>query len=278
VAEAKGLRIKTVPGTVMVQTDPVLIERVLRNLIENAIRYTNVGGVLLGVRRRGDHVRVDVFDTGIGVPHDHLPYIFDEFYQVGNQGRNRQHGLGLGLSIVRRIARLLGAELLVTSHEGRGSRFSLLLPQGQATPQSTPVVARTGAEGGRILIVEDDAGVRAGLGILAESWGYTVVTASSGEEALALFSAGGGRFDVVVTDHRLGPGLNGTEAAKEIHKKAGRFIPTLIVTGDTAPERISEVYDSGFDILHKPVATGELRRKLAQLLECPENQASQSAC
>lgn len=262
-AGTKELRIVAVGSAVMGRTDPALLERMVRNLIENAIRYTNDGGILLGVRRRGGQVRIDVVDSGIGIPAEKLPHIFEEFFQVGNPGRDRNQGLGLGLAIVRRLARLLGAELLVTSREGHGTCFTLLLPLADGRP--AVIVADHEDISGRILIIEDDATVRSGLQLLAESWGHEVAAVASGEEALAL-GAECGRFDTIVADFRLGPGLNGTETAMEIRKRIGWPIPTLVVTGDTDPERISEVHASGFDMLHKPVAAEELRSKLAQLL------------
>ncbi len=265
-AGAKGLRVKTVGPALMVRTDPGLVERLLRNLIENAIRYTHGGGILLGVRRRGGYVRIDVVDSGIGIPMEKLPHIFEEFYQVGNSARDRNQGLGLGLSIVRRLSRLLGAELQVQSREGAGTCFSLMLPLFDGFHRPTTMAAGQEDLCGHILIIEDDAAVRSGLQLLAESWGHEVVAVASGEEALDLCAEKYGRFETIIADYRLGPGRNGAEAAAEIRKREGRPIPTLVVTGDTDPERISQVHASGFDILHKPVAAAELKEKLAQLL------------
>jgi PAS domain S-box-containing protein len=265
-ATGKGLRLKARPLALKARTDPALLERILRNLIENAIRYTHSGGILLAARRRGAFVRVDVIDTGIGIAADKQAHIFEEFFQVGNPGRDRGQGLGLGLSIVGRLARLLGTELLVTSREGRGSCFSLLLAIDQDPGATGTVVPTAETSGSRILIVEDDTTIRMGLKLLVESWGYEATTASSGEEALVLWPAGGRAFDAIVADHRLGPGLSGTQTVKEICARAGGTIPTLIVTGDTAPERISQVYASGFDIMHKPVGAEDLRHTLARLL------------
>ncbi len=264
-AGTKKLAVKAVGAELMGRTDPALLERLVRNLIENAISYTNTGGVLLGVRSRGDQVRIDVVDSGIGIPVEKLPHIFEEFYQVGNVGRDRNKGLGLGLAIVQRLSRLLGVELLVRSREEHGTCFTLLLPRADGCCRPPAGVADHVEMGGRVLIIEDDATVRSGLQLLAESWGYEVAAVASGEEALEL-GAGCGRFDAIITDYRLGPGLNGTETAMEIRKRIGRPIPTLLVTGDTDPERISEVHASGFDMLHKPVGAEELRNKLAQLL------------
>lgn len=262
-ASGKGLRLRAGPGAATGRSDPALLERILRNLIENAIRYTVTGGIVIGVRSRGERVRIDVVDSGIGIAADKLPHIFEEFYQVANPGRDRGQGLGLGLSIVGRLAGLLGAELAVVSREGHGTRFSLLMTRDQAQGVAADGPSTLGEEGGRVLVIEDDDGVRNGLRLLIEGWGYKVAAVASGEEALAL---GAAQFDLIVADHRLGPGLNGTEAAKRIRAQAGWPIPTLVITGDTAPERISEVHDTGLDMLHKPVAPDVLRRKLAELM------------
>jgi len=266
IAGQKGLRIRFRAPALTTRSDPVLLERALRNLIENAIRYTPKGGILLGARRRGERLRIDVADTGIGIPADKQQHIFEEFYQVGNSGRDRDQGLGLGLSIVGRLARLLGAEVLVNSREGHGTVFSLVLPVEHAAPDAPKLVGAANESEGRLLIVEDDDTVRSGLQLLAESWGYAVTTAESGEAALAAAAAEDWRFDGILADYRLGPGLTGTEVAKEIRRLAGRAIPTLVVTGDTAAERIAEVHAGGFDMLHKPVGADELRVKLGKLL------------
>jgi PAS domain S-box-containing protein len=265
-AAGRGLRLKARSQALIARTDPALLERVVRNLIENAIRYTNEGGILLGARLRGDWVRLDVVDTGIGIPADKQPHIFEEFFQVGNPGRDRNQGLGLGLSIVGRLVRLLGGEVQVNSREGRGTRFSLLLPLSHTLCQPAAAAGSQGVAAGRLLVIEDDPIVQTGLRLLTEGWGYQVDAVASGEAAIGLCSTDGMQFDAIIADHRLGAGMNGTEAAKEVRARVGRPIPTLIVTGDTAPERISEVQASGFGMLHKPVNSEELLSALAQLL------------
>jgi PAS domain S-box-containing protein len=266
-AAAKGLRLKALPRALNAYTDPALLERVVRNLIENAIRYTNNGGILLGVRRQGEHVRIDVVDSGIGIAADKQPHIFEEFFQVGNPGRDRSQGLGLGLSIVARLTRLLGVELQVKSREGRGTCFSLLLPYEHASCQPKGILCPADETGGRILIIEDNVMVRTGLQLLAESWRYEVNAVASGEDALALCSTQDCQFDLIIADYRLASGLTGIEAAKDIRARAGWSIPTLVVTSDTDPVRITEVLASGFDIMHKPVAALELQKKLTQLMQ-----------
>ncbi len=265
-AEDKNLDLRLLPFESHALADPSLLERALRNLLENALRYTQSGGVLLGMRRRGDHVRIDVVDTGIGVPAEKRSEIFEEFIQLDNPGRDLARGLGLGLAIVARLAALMGAKIEVASRPGRGSRFSLLLPRIQAEASAVAEPMRTEDPGGLVLIVEDNAILRHGLDSLTRQWGYETRTAATGEEALEVGDASDWLFDAIVTDYRLGGGLNGLDTAKEIELRGGRPIPTLILTGDTAKDRISEISASGFELLHKPVDAEHLRRKLAQLI------------
>ena len=269
-AQEQGLRLRTRPRPLHARSDPALLERALRNLIENALRYTRQGGILLAARKLGDRVRIDVFDTGIGISAEQAPRIFEEFYQVSNPGRDRAKGLGLGLCIVDRVAHLLGAETAVRSHEGRGSRFSLLLPMDGEPVAPKPSAEAIGVERGRILIIDDEESVRSGFELLLQGWGYETIAAASGEQALDLGAAGDWRFDAVLSDYRLGAGLNGAATVKHLQERSGRRYPTLIITGDTAPERIAEIYASGFHVLHKPVMARQLRLKLARLMQGKE--------
>ena len=248
-------------------TDSVQLERIIRNLIENAIFYTERGTLLLSARRSGDRLRINVLDTGIGIPESKLTYIFEEFYQVQNPARNFKQGLGLGLAIVKRLARLIGAEIKVRSREGRGSLFTVWLPASAAS--STLSIDSDGCNpiaGRHIMLIEDNPKVRTGFQLLLESWNCTVSCAESGEQALEICKQKGWRFDAIIADHRLGAGMSGTQTAIQIAKDAGRSIPTLIVTGDTAPERIAEIHASGFEIMHKPVAPDDLSNRMTQLL------------
>ncbi len=280
VASAKGVAIRVVLRPLHARTDPALLQRLLRNLIENAVRYTAKGGILVGLRQRGERVRIDVVDTGIGIPADQRAEVFEEFYQVDNPGRDRSQGLGLGLAIVARLGSLLEGEVELASRIGRGSRFSVLLPGDRAAHPAvaSPVKAHEPEQGGgRILIIEDDVFLGQCLQIMLERWGYSVLAAASGENALALAAAEDWRFDAVIADHRLGHGLTGTATATEIERRAGRSIPTLVVSGDTAKERIAEVEASGYGMLHKPLDPDDLRRRLAQLLHQAESPSSASA-
>jgi signal transduction histidine kinase/CheY-like chemotaxis protein len=265
-ASNKGLGFRAAQQGARVRTDPALLERALRNLIENAMRYTLKGGILVGLRRRGGLVRIDVVDTGVGIPADRQAEIFEEFFQLHNPGRDLGEGLGLGLAIVDRLARLLGAQVEVVSKVGRGSRFSLSMPLDTEVCPVAPTPLKPRNASGRVLIVEDNVFVRRGLESTLQQWGYETFAAACGEDALELSAKEAWRFYMIVADYRLGAGLTGIEAAKEIHHRAGRSIPTLVLTGDTARERIAEINSSGFAILHKPVDGEKLRREMVRLL------------
>jgi two-component system, sensor histidine kinase len=273
VAAGKGLRVRCFSRPWLVRADPALLERAMRNLIENALRYTSKGGVHLGMRRRGERARIDVRDTGVGIPGDHLPYIFEEFYQSVSPAGGASQGLGLGLSIVTRIVRLLGAEIRVSSREGRGSCFSLLIPLEPAESRPSPDLSAHGDDlsahsdaAGCLLVIEDNPALLAGLQMMLQGWGYEVLAAANGEGAVELGEASRWRLDAVIADHRLGPGLTGAATAREIRARSGRSVPTLIITGDTDPACIAEARANGFAMLHKPVGAEELRLKVGRLL------------
>ncbi|WP_173980226.1 hybrid sensor histidine kinase/response regulator [Magnetospirillum sp. UT-4] len=265
-ARDKGLRLRRVARPLRVRSDSSLLEQALRNLVENALRYTPAGGVLIGVRRRGDRAAIEVVDSGIGIPADKHSEIFEEFHQLDRPGRDRGQGLGLGLAIVARVAGLLGAEVRLASQPGRGSRFSLLLPLDHEQPQAEAAPQPVADCPGRLLVVEDDDSLRNSLEMMLADWGYRTVAVPTGEDALAVAAALDWSFDALLLDHRLGRGLTGTATAREMHRQSGRPFPTLVLTGDTAKERIAEIHDSGFAMLHKPIAPKVLRLRLAQLL------------
>ncbi len=276
-AASRELAFRLVKTSLHAGADPALLDRALRNLIENALRYTPRGNILVGARRRGDHVRIDVVDTGIGVATEQQAEIFEEFHQLGNPGRDLDRGLGLGLAIVARLAALLGATIDVASNVGRGSRFSLSLPRSEASRAADRDDAQIDDPGGRLLVVEDNSILRDGLESMLCQWGYETVTASSGEEALSVGEKEAWRFRGVVTDHRLGGPLTGLDTVRAIARRIGRDIPAVIVTGDTAREVIGEIAASGIRMLHKPISAERLRTqagaglgRIAAFLQIPD--------
>jgi len=266
-AMAQGLSLRHVTSALWARTDANLMDRILRNLIENALRYTEKGGILIGLRRRGDKARLDLIDTGIGIPADKQVEIFEEFRQLHNPARDASRGLGLGLAIVSRLAHLLGAPVEVASRLGHSTRFSLMLPlDGTAAPAEAATPALEAAAG-RILVIEDNTLIRKAYEMMLKDGGYETLSAASGEEALEGAAQAHWRFDAIIADHRLGSGMTGNATATEIARRAGRSFPTVLVTGDTAKERLAEISASGFITLHKPVEADDLLHTVQSLLE-----------
>nr|WP_246499618.1 ATP-binding protein [Azospirillum soli] len=271
VAVRKGLILHIVPCRAHVTSDPMLLGRILQNLVENALRYTEKGRILVGCRRRGAHLRIEVWDTGIGIPTDRQEDIFQEFVQVGNASRDRDQGMGLGLAVVRRLAEMLGHPLSLRSEPGRGSIFTVEVPLAEAPAQAEPTVQHDDARRATVLVIEDDVIVREGLRVMLAERGHRVLAAGSCGEALALLGDGTVP-DVMVADYRLRDGETGTETIREVRRRLGRALPGILVTGDTAPERLAEGEAGNFRVLHKPVVAQDLHRAIADALDTMERQ------
>jgi signal transduction histidine kinase/CheY-like chemotaxis protein len=265
-ANAKGLLYRTRETRLLARSDPALVEMILRNLITNAIRYTDQGGVLVACRLRANRVIVEVWDTGIGIDPDEHRIIFQEFLQLGNSERDHRKGLGLGLAIADGLARQLKHELSLASQLGRGSVFRLALPLGQGTevvstlesaPVSPPQLDMC------VLVIEDDQAVREATLLLLKVWGCRAQAVESIEEALA--SARQSPPDVVITDYRLREQRTGTQAIDALRAELGEHLPAILITGDTDPERLRDVHDSATHILHKPISTHQLHTTLWSL-------------
>lgn len=257
IALAKGLDLRLRSDGEWVLSDPVLLEQVLSNLVANAIRCTDAGGVLIAVRHREGQSRFEVWDTGIGIAEPDRARIFEEFVQLGNPERDRRKGLGLGLSIARRAAELLGAQIAVASRPGRGSRFSFCQPPTTAAAPSPPrlPVARSVARG-RVLVIDDDADVRAALGELLRRWDVAHDLASSAEDARRL--ATGGDHALILCDQRLPGETNGLALLAEL----GALQPTaarMLITADFDPALLAAADAAGIPLLHKPVAPDTLK-------------------
>jgi signal transduction histidine kinase/CheY-like chemotaxis protein len=267
-ADEKGIELGFVATRLKVRSDPLMLGRILRNIITNAIRYTTRGAVLVGCRRREGSVAIAVYDTGPGIPPEYHQAIFREFYQLGNPERDRRKGLGLGLAIVDGLCRILGHSLSLRSTLGRGSAFFVQVPIARQEV-SAPIAVREecpgSLQGWSVLIIDDEPTIcQAMEGILAH-WGCRVLSAESAREALLRLNQENFAPDAIVVDYRLREGLTGSEAISEIRNAIGRHIPALIVTGDTAPERLREANASGYLLLHKPVQPARLRTALARL-------------
>lgn len=264
-AATKQISLRQHPSSAIVDSDPVLLDRILRNILSNAVRYTDRGGVLIGCRSRGSRVVLEVWDTGRGVPKAEHGRIFQEFYQIGNPERDRSKGVGLGLAIVRRSAELLGAGIEFRSVPGRGSVFRVTVPKASAaTARPDPIVPPI--RGALISVVDDDATIRDAMRSLLSGWGHAVATAGSAAEMLRLFPQPGRCPDLLICDYRLTGNETGLTAIAELHRHFAAPIPAIIITGDTAPDRIAEAAASGFVLLHKPLSSGKLRAAVGNML------------
>ena len=272
-AVSKGLELRVESCADSVHSDPSLIEQILRNLLSNAIKYTRQGSVLLRCLHGPSVVSIEVLDTGIGIPADQLPYIYDEFYQIGVEPNATRSGYGLGLSIVSRLVRLLDVKLDVHSEPGRGSSFSLQLPASAAqTDPGRRAMCSASAPAGRppparrVLLVEDDAGVRAAMCMLLGAEGYEVITATSAAEALRK-AAGEDPFDLLVTDFHLGRGETGVELVVTLRARYGANLKSILVSGDTSLAVKSLQPDAHLRIASKPLRADQLLALMTELLE-----------
>jgi PAS domain S-box-containing protein len=261
IAEAADLILVTVPTGLVARTDQGLLERMLRNLLSNALRYTPRGRVLFGCRRSGTTVRLQVHDTGIGIPEDQQEAIFGEYYQIDNPARDRRQGLGLGLAIVDRLSRLLGHPVRVRSTPGRGTMFEIDLPMVEApavaVPRAAPPVA---AATGLIAVLDDNPEVLRALQMSLEGFGHRVIAATDTGRLTLTLRQSGCSPDIIMADFRLAGGDTGSDAIRALRADFGADIPGILLTGDTSPERLREATGSGFRLLHKPIRPAELSR------------------
>ena len=275
-AESCGLALRFRPGDKWIETDPALLERLLGNLIQNALKFTQAGGVTVVARSADQKVSVEVWDTGCGMQAQELTRIFDEFYQVGNQERDRAMGLGMGLAIVKRLASLLDASVRVASRVGHGSVFKVMLKR--ASPQVTlPTFQARAVSSGvfraltglRVLVIDDEASVRESTAAALRLYGLQVEVADGLASAKEVAIRMEGRIDAVITDYRLCKGDDGIEVARSLNTMLGRNMPTLLITGDTAPERVRQAQVSGLCVLYKPVRISQMVEALQEQIALP---------
>lgn len=281
IAEQHELRLITRTTDVWVHSDRTMLARILNNLVSNALRYTTRGGVLLGARRYGDGVRIDVWDTGCGIAPEHQARVFDEFYRVEqDDSRERTHspprGLGLGLATVQRLAQLLGSGLDLRSRPGRGTLFSIRVPAGRhrlsgSQPQRTDDAPPVSLEGRRVLVVDDEQAILAGVRFLLQGWGCDVRVAEDREQALLVAADWPEPPDMVISDLRLRQGHSGLDvlAALAVYYGTDPAAPPfarLLITGETDRERLRRTLESGIPLLYKPVAPEQLRQTMLAVL------------
>lgn len=241
-----------------VRSDPLLLERILRNLLSNAIRYTDAGTVRLRCSHAGGHLQFEVADTGSGIRAADLPHIFEEYYQVDNPHRDRRKGLGLGLAIVRRLQELLGYQLEVRSEPGKGSSFGFRVELADHGPMSYPFLASRpvhDVSGMVVVLLEDDPDIRQVIAALLEQWGCRVVAGELPQQVMQH----GVRPNLLVCDYRLPQGMTAVQAIGQLREFWGGDLPALVLTGDTAPEMLHDIYASSALLLHKPIAPARLR-------------------
>jgi len=271
-AQDKGLLLSMPSGDecdAVVYSDPFLLERMLRNLLSNAIRYTGRGEVVIHCRAEEDRIELAVSDSGVGIQPAALAQIFDEYYQVDNPHRDRRKGLGLGLSIVRRIENLLGYRVEVASVPGTGSTFSFAVPRGDPAQLARPFVitqTQQDVSGRTIALVEDDADIRESTANLMRNWGCTVFAAEEAGIVLRELDNMAARPDLLVSDYRLPQNQTALDVMRTLRERWGD-LPVLVLTGDTGRETLQAIRASGAGLLHKPIAPARLRAAMHLLLQ-----------
>lgn len=267
-ASAKGLKLGIAPSAARVYSDPVLLESILRNLLSNAVRYTRQGQVSLRCKARGAVVRIEVTDTGPGIPAHERERIFEEFERLDSPDVS-ERGLGLGLAIVRRLAELLEIGVELRSELGKGSVFSLAAARAAATFVATdmPVNRSSPLAGRRVLLVEDDALVRDAVTCEVADWGALPIVACNAEEALALLAQPGQpQPEIAIVDRDLGGALDGPALLDLLRERLHLMIPAMIVTGATDPDALAALRRSGYPWITKPIDAEVLHRTASELL------------
>ena len=267
VAQAAGLGLSLRCGQFAVRTDLRLLTRILRNLLSNACRYTEQGRILLGARRRGEHLRIEVWDTGRGIAADQLQAIFLEFNQLEVGRAAERKGVGLGLAIVERIARILDSCVQVRSTPGRGSVFSILVPLSEHPPVASPLPQPglgNPLPGRRLLVLDNEPDILRSMADLLGQWGCSVLTAT--DEAAALVALAGEAPELIIADYHLDHGVTGCEVVKRLREHFAQPIPAVMITAERSDQCRRQLQRLGAPLLNKPVKAGKLRAVLSQLL------------
>jgi signal transduction histidine kinase/CheY-like chemotaxis protein len=261
-ARNKGLRLRVRDGGLAVHADPAVLYTILSNLAGNAVRYTERGGVLLAARRRGERVRIEVWDTGVGIGASDLPHVTEEFFQVEGTPRDasQSRGFGLGLAIVKRSADLLGSPLFCRSRPGHGSVFAVELPAVALISSDAAAARDAGPHPSRVvLVVDDDEQILSAMGLLLRSWGHEVLVARTQQEALACAASVDAPPQVALVDMHLSADEDGVQVIAALRGRLGADLRAAVITGDTSPDVMAQIRAAGILTLHKPVAPGALR-------------------
>ena len=269
-AQARGLRLRVHAAALFARSDVALLERIVNNLVANAVRYTGEGGILVACRRRGETCLLQVWDTGTGIASENLALIFDEFFRIDSPVAKGEKGLGLGLSIVQRSAHILGHPLAVRSRPGRGSVFELVLDRvtcGVAIPRDDgPAPGRDLLSGAFVVVADDDEGNRTAIRDVLERWGCLVLGGASGAELIAESARHLRIPDLIVTDLQLSSDQDGFELIECLRRLHEEHIPAVVVTASTEGDLAARAGRADALLLHKPVGTGRLRRALCDAM------------
>ena len=271
-AREQKLSFRALPSDAWVRSDFILLQQIVFNLVQNALRYTRSGGVVVGCRKRGDQLRIEVWDSGIGIAADQHDKIFGEFYRLGEPDRDRRAGLGLGLAIVDRLCRLLDHPIEVKSTVGKGSVFAVTVPLAPANkraieasivPRSQPSLSHDKL----VLVIDDDPLVLEGMSGIFRKWGCRVVTADSDSKALKAATEQDDVPDLIISDYHLANGRTGIATIEWLRGELAAQIPAFLISGDTDPATLHEAKVKGFHLLHKPVDPMALRAMFNQAVK-----------
>jgi signal transduction histidine kinase len=267
-ATEKGLKFRVLPCGYTLYSDPILLERIILNLASNAIRYTDRGGILVGCRRRGKNLLIQVWDSGQGIPDEQQETVFQEFFQLNNPERDRSKGLGLGLAIVARLAILLDLPISLSSRQGRGTVFGIQVPLGSALlaeQKVQPHVEPSALGINLAVLIDDEDAILRAMEELFDSWNIDLVATRSLEEAIQVLNETGRAPDIIMSDYRLPGNTDGLKVLAAMRHRYGATLPAIILTGDTSPESIQIFNQAGFTVLHKPLRPARLRSLLIHL-------------
>jgi len=272
IAGSEQLQLDFIPCSALVRSDIQLLARILRNLLTNAIRYTPSGRVMLGCRRRRQSLSIEVWDTGVGIPEDKLEEIFHEFKRGDGVRPQQDRGLGLGLAIVEKIARILGHRIQVSSVPGRGSKFAIEVPLAKRAPKASPEVASTDLllerlKGARVWVLDNDTAICAGMRTLLEGWGCQVITALSEQDLAGQVDNFHADADLIIADYHLDNGCNGVDVVETVNARRASPLPALMITANYSNDLKQKVRELGHMLMHKPVRPMKLKTAMCHMLE-----------
>ncbi len=272
IAGSEQLKLDYIPCSALVRSDIQLLARILRNLLTNAIRYTPNGRVMLGCRRRRQSLSIEVWDTGIGIPDDKLEEIFHEFKRGEGVRPQQDRGLGLGLAIVEKIARILGHRIVVTSVPGRGSKFAVEVPLAKRAPRASAEPATTDLllerlKGARVWVLDNDTSICAGMRTLLEGWGCQVVTALSEQDLAGQVDNFHADADLIIADYHLDNGCNGIDVVETVNARRASPLPALMITANYSNELKQQVRELGHMLMHKPVRPMKLKTAMCHMMD-----------